>query len=70
MEAYEDITALFIVGGLLSVIGIIFLFTGIGVISALFGFFGGLICFLAWNPEDGVHCLYRPEKTLQLKNKS
>ena len=50
----EDNLAIFIVGMAFSVASIVLLLIGGGG-AILFGFFGALFCFLAWNKEDGVH---------------
>ncbi|MEO1262133.1 MAG: hypothetical protein AAFZ15_25230 [Bacteroidota bacterium] len=53
---YENTVALSIAGILLSVLSVVLLFgssgSGVGIV---FGFFGGLICFLAWKSDEDVY---------------
>ena len=55
-KAYENKPAIFILGAVLSLASVILLIgSGTGGLSVIFGFFGGLLCFLAWTPDDDVH---------------
>lgn len=51
---YQDNTAIFILGFILSAAGFIFLFFDGGPLSLVLGFFGTLLCFLVWKSDEDV----------------